>query len=143
MWGIQTIHFNIKYSLLFFVSSIYSPFLPAMWLQIYMYSISLCSSYFKTLFNFTEWWNYLSINMERWLVIKHIHICILYLFYIGSCINHLVVHLKDFITRYPSPKSWYSSSSTPLQLFVCHTYFGLCLHGELRCVYIMIRGISI
>ena len=113
--------------------------------------------------------------MERWLVIKHIHVhnyivslvslvpplpppfytkplyssepsqylptCTF--LYIGSCINHLVVHLKDFTTRYPSPKSWYSSSSTPLQLFVCHTYFGLCLHGELRCVYSMIRGIPI
>ncbi|XP_019852772.1 PREDICTED: uncharacterized protein LOC109582486 [Amphimedon queenslandica] len=43
------------------------------------------------------------------------------------------VELLDFMVRYPSVKFWYSSTTpTDHELFILHTYIGICLKGELR-----------
>ena len=51
----------------------------------------------------------------------------------GTCVKKEFVQLSDFIQRYPTPKKWFDSQSVSLlQIFVLHTYFGICRRGELR-----------
>lgn len=53
---------------------------------------------------------------------------------IGGFIKKVFIQLSDFTERYPTPKTWFNSSPSILQLFVLHTYIGVCQLGELRFV---------